>query len=225
MNTPKYSIVMPVYLRESEHKTQVEETIESFRKVYSPEEAELIIVDDGSTMPSGFLKDKADTYVRQPNQGISRSWNVGLWLARADYVLVANDDILIAPGLLEALSKGFENEKAGVVAPQSGGPHVVPGSEDGEYVENHKFYPGYCFMLKKDRFYEDFDNQFRTNCGDVDYWARIRNAGFDTMRAPVSVWHKEGGVLHGMDYSKITSSSLELFNKKHGFDPIAEYYS
>lgn len=225
MDTIKYSIVIPVFLREAEHKSVVEDTIESFRSNYSPEEAELIIIDDGSPLPTGFLKDKADVYVKQPNQGISRAWNVGMKLARGQYVLVANDDIRIASGLLESLSKAFENEKTGITAPENGGPNIIPSVSEGKPFENHKFYPGYCFMLKKDRFYEDFDTNFRTNCGDVDYWVRIREKGFETMRTPISVWHKEGGVLHKLNYSKITEDSLKLFEEKHGFNPIAEYYS
>lgn len=223
MDKPKFSIVIPVYLREFEHKSVVEDTINSFRESYP--DTELVLVDDGSPLSSGFLKDLADVYIKQPNSGISRSWNVGKNVARGEHVLVANDDIRIASGLLERLSKGFENEKAGVVAPEIGGPFVEPENIPGDYHENHVFYPGYCFMLKRDRFFEDFDERFRTNCGDVDYWTRIREKKFELMRAPVSIWHQEGGVLHGMDYSKITKDSLDLFENKHGFNPIKEYYS
>lgn len=187
MNKPKFSIVIPVYLRESEHKAVVEDCIDSFCQNYKEEDVELIIVDDGSPLPSGFLKDRAGTYVRQSNQGISRAWNVGKWLAKGEYVLIANDDIRIAPGLLETLCKGFDDEKTGVVAPQSGGPNVEPCTVSGPFFENHKFYPGYCFMLKRDRFFEDFDEQFKTNCGDTDYWLGVIKKGLKMIRAPVAV--------------------------------------
>jgi glycosyltransferase involved in cell wall biosynthesis len=223
MDRPKFSITIPVYLRESEHKAVVEDTINSFRENYP--DVELVVVDDGSILPTGFLRDLADIYVRQPNSGISRAWNVGKNLARGEFVLIANDDIKIPSGLLESLSKGFENEKTAVVAPEKGGPFIEPSIGEGNYHEDHIFYPGYCFMLKRDRFFEDFDENFRTNCGDADYWERIMSKGLELTRSPVSIWHKEGDVLHGMNYKKISEDSINLFVAKHGFSPQEKFYS
>jgi len=220
----KYSIVMPCYLREDAHKQTVINTLESLKS--HSQDFELIIVDDGSTEPTGFLRQYADVYVRQPNSGISRAWNVGMLLAQGEYVAIVNDDILITDGWLDVLTLPFADDMCGVSAPEAGGPGVVPELTLTTIKENHKFYPGYCFMFKRDKWYEYFDNQFKTNCGDCDMWSRIRQAGLECMRAPLKVWHKEGGTLHNFPegYKELSDRSIEQFEAKWGFNPQREYY-
>ena len=224
-DNPEYSVVMPVYLREESHRQTVEDTIKNIRQV--SREYELIIVDDASPRDTSFLESFADTYIRNDtNKGISYSWNVGKNSAHAEYVAIVNDDIKVPIGWLDRLKTGFTNEKAGVTAPMFGGPSFSPKTMASNYIgENKIFYPGYCFMLWKDRFFEDFDEQFTTNCGDVDYWHRIYKKGLECIRVGLEIWHKEGGVLHGMDYGKISDESLKLFEDKWGFNPQREYYS
>lgn len=220
----KFSVVMPCYLREDQHKQTVINTLESLRA--NSEDFELVVVDDGSTENTGFLRQYADVYVKQPNQGISRAWNVGMLLARGEYVAIVNDDILVTAGWLDELSSEFVDEKTGVSAPNEGGPWVKP-ELGGNRREDNKFYPGYCFMLKKDRFYEMFDEQFKTNCGDVDYWHRIGLNSLKCMRAHLKVWHKEGDTLHNFPegYANLSAKSIQMFKDKWGFDPQPIYYS
>ncbi len=220
----KYSVVMPVLLREDSHRAVVEDCIASVRRSFH--EHELIIVDDGSPLMSGFLKEKADVYIRHnKTKGIAPSWNDGIAVSRGEYVAVINDDIQVPDMWLEGLSKGFLST-AGVVAPRLAGPNTATGYWDGdEYTVNEKFYPGYCFMLKRDRFLEKFDEQFVPfNFEDTDYWHRIKKAGFDMVRAPVAIWHKEGDVLHKLQYDRVNSDNHKKFIAKWGFDPQPIYY-
>lgn len=219
----RYSIVMPVYLREEAHKSVVLQTLENIHSTKG--NAELIVIDDGSTLPTGFVREYADTYVRQPNQGISRAWNVGKWLARGDFVAIVNDDIVVPDGWLDALAEPFLKERCAVSAPMEGGPAVVPEITQIVPYTNHKFYPGYCFMLSRHGYYRDFDPYFDTNCGDVDYWHTIKSVGLELYRAPLKIWHKEGDVLHGMNYQALTQTSIEKFIEKWHFNPQSEYYA
>lgn len=221
----KYSVVMPCFFNREDKRETVVQTLESL-KATMPEDSELIVVDDGSTLPSGFLREYADTYVRQPNQGISRAWNAGMLLARGEYVAIVNDDIRVPEKWLDVLAGSFEFYPDCGVSGGTGGPTHQPLTfKTVGSVREHVFFPGYCFMLKKDRFYEPFDEKFKTNCGDCDYWHRVRKAGLSLYKAPISVWHKEGDTLHAMDYSKITEESIAAFKAKHGIDPQGEYYS
>lgn len=221
----KYSIVVPVYLREESHRQTVIDTLENIKQV--SRDCELIIVDDGSPLPMDDIKKMADVYIKHnKNKGISAAWNTGKNKAISEYVAIVNDDIKVPFMWLETLAQAFIDKKTGVSAPIQGGPFVKPYRNAGSYLkENHKYYPGYCFMLRKDRFFEDFDNQFTSNCGDVDFWHRIREKGLECMRVGIGIYHKEGGVLHGMDYEKISRESLRKFEKKWGFYPLEEYYS
>lgn len=224
MGKTKYSIVMPVYLRDQEHKAVVINTLKNIIKV--SRDYELIIADDGSPLNTEFLSDFTDKVIRQKNRGISSAWNTGKNQATALFVAIVNDDIEVPHFWLEELSRGFEDKKAGVTAPIAGNPNLTPKRlVSGSTYYNHKFYPGYCFMLKKDRFFEDFDEQFTTNAGDVDYWHRVKERGLELVRVPIEIWHKEGDVLHKMGYEELSKNSLDKFVKKWGFNPQSEYYS
>lgn len=217
---------MPVYLTDEGRKQVVVETLESIKAHSS--DCELIVVDDGSKVPSAFLKQYADTYVRQPNQGISRAWNVGKWLSKGEYVCVVNDDIKVCDGWLEALSAGFEQNLAAVTAPILAGPTVTPMLlTETRSKFDYKFYPGFCFMLWRERYFEDWDEQFKTNCGDTDYWHRIRLNGLDPLKVPLAIWHKEGDTLKRFSegYEVLSKHSIELFRNKWDIDPQPEYYS
>ena len=217
-----YSIVMPVCLVREEHRSVVEETIKSIRETTNGDE--LIIIDDGSRLDTSFLKDAADIYYRQSNLGISKAWNVGKNKATHNYVAIVNDDIRLPIGWLSKLAQCFSFKGCGVAAPLRGGPNISPTIIGNSVTSGRKFYPGYCFMLKRDRFFEDFDEEFRSNCGDTDYWYRVESEGLTLMRAGFSVYHKEGGVLGNMGYKELSQESLQLFKNKWGFDPIPEYY-
>lgn len=232
----KYSIVMPVLLREDSHKATVEACIASIKA--NSEDYELIIVDDGSTSLTGFLRDAADVYVRhKTNKGIAPSWNDGLSVARGEFVVIINDDIVVPTPLtpdrsvvdtwLDFMSRVFEKEDCGVVAPNWAGPSQEPFlQEGGNWIINHSFYPGYCFMLKRDRFLERFNEIFVPfNFEDVDYWYRIEKKGLQLYRAPVAIWHREGDVVHKLQYERVNSENHKKFIELHGFDPQPIYYA
>ena len=241
MKKIKYSIVMPCLLNRPEHKSVVEDCIATVKEHTNWDEAEFIIVDDGSKLPTGFLKEEADTYIRHnpTNKGISPSWNDGINVARGEYIIVINDDIRVKKGWLEGLVKAFEYKYTGVAGPAV--EHITsPGSGVGE---NHKWFPGYCFMLSrnvieklreierkktKEQYPGLFDENFVPfNAEDVDYWHRLRNQGFKLMRVwDVVIWHAEGDTIHHLDtdYEKRSQEANEQFNKKWGFNPIIEYY-
>ena len=222
----KYSVVMPCLLREDQHRQVVVDTLESVRN--NGEESEIIIVDDGSPLLSGFLRDYADTYIRHKvPQGIAPSWNDGIRVARGEYVVVINDDVLVPRGWLSVLSNVFSKQACGVSAPARGGFTVAPGILTGEPYIDEKFYPGYCFMLKQDRFFEKFDETFVPyNCEDTDYWWRLKQKNYQMYRAPMEIYHKEGDVIKGLgDYVGRSKEAVEQFIKKWGFDPQPVFYS
>ncbi len=236
---------MPVLLREDSHRLTVENCIQSIKDNSidtrdKENDYELIIVDDASPLMTGFLKDEADVYIRHKySKGIAPSWNDGIAVSRGEYIAVINDDILLPKPAakfdtwLNFMSLvfgwgGTDNKDCGVVAPRLGGPNITPLLEEGgEWIVNHKFYPGYCFMLKRDRFLEKFDETFIPYNGeDTDYWWRIMQKGLKLYRAPMEIWHKEGDVVHNLgNYEKRSKEANEWFERKHGVDPVSKFYS
>ncbi|MFQ9316546.1 conserved hypothetical protein [uncultured Dysgonomonas sp.] len=102
MNKPKVSIIIPVYNTES----FVEEAIKSVL-VQTLTEIEVIVVDDGSTDSSlEIIKTLADTDSRikvfsQENQGQSVARNLGLSIAKGQYIYFMDSDDMISQNTLE----------------------------------------------------------------------------------------------------------------------------
>lgn len=215
---PKYSVCMPVLLNRAEHKLVVEQCIESVKK-YS-QNYEFTIVDDGSPLLTGFLKDAADTYIRHnpTNKGIAYSWNDAIRLARGEYIVVINDDILVERGWLLKLSNVLESG-SDISAP-------INGWQSG--MDLYKWFPGFCFMFRSSLLNEVgyFDERFfPANCEDVDYWLRAMVLGKVLGRAfDLKVFHHEGDVLHHMNYEVLSKNAIKKFIEKNGFDPIPFFY-
>jgi GT2 family glycosyltransferase len=112
--------------------------LEALHRPSSPR-LEVIVVDNGSTDGSPEMVRREFPQVRLleagQNLGIARGKNLGLRAASAEFVLVADDDVLVYPEQLEALLRvARENPQAAVVAPMKvddrGEPlytHHVPG--------------------------------------------------------------------------------------------------
>lgn len=222
----KYSVVMSTLMKDPAHVPVVQATIESVRA--NSKDFEFIIVDDGSTMSSGLLRGEADTYVRhQPkNKGIAPSWNDGKNVSRGEYVVIINDDIRVPRGWLEAMAEPFEeNRNCGVVGVMAAGPHHEPGFIPLQPEKDHKWFSGYCFMLKRSKFFKDFDEQFVPfNFEDIDYWEQIQEADLFLYKAPVRIYHAEGDTIHSMNYEKTDSGNLKKFITKWGFNPKGKYF-
>jgi len=232
----RYSVIMPVLLREQQHRVVVESCLKSIEA--NSKDYELIIIDDGSSLMTGFLRDEATTYIRhKENMGIAPSWNDGIKLARGEYLAIVNDDIVVHEDWLEGLRRPFlELENVGVTAPAV---LHIPHSEG--IVEDFTWFPGFCFMfnrntmkkvaeLDKERNWGMlgvFDERFVPYNGeDVDFWERNLMSGLKLFRNyNVIINHREGDVIHALgNYEKRSKEANEQFTKKHGFDPVAKYY-
>jgi len=82
---------------------------------------ELILIDnesrDNSTIK--FIKESTDKYFRFDKRvSVSKAWNKGIDLAEGEFVVIANNDIIVPREWFEKLKKPFEKDKkCGIVAP------------------------------------------------------------------------------------------------------------
>lgn len=110
---PKISIIMPVY----NASNFLENTIKSILN-QKYKQFELIIIDDGSSDGSELIcdkyckKDDRIKVIHTKNQGICKSRNLGLKLAKGEYVTFADHDDLIDKYLLEDNYKLLKEENA-----------------------------------------------------------------------------------------------------------------
>lgn len=99
---PKISIILPVYNGSKYLKKTIESIINQTFKDF-----ELIIINDGSTDDCDDIckefqkRDNRIIYRYQQNKGISFTRNIGMEMARADWITFCDHDDLYEPNLLE----------------------------------------------------------------------------------------------------------------------------
>lgn len=224
MDRPLYTVVMPCYLKDIKHVKTVFDTVESVRD--NSENYEFIIVDDGSTHDTEFLYNYATTFVRhRANRGIAPSWNDGIRLARGTYIAIINDDIVVPKGWLQGMSECFDIDDCGVSAPSV---EHLPDNPFKGIQEKQTWFPGSCFMLSQELIKKVglFDEQFVPfNHEDIDYWYRTTLLGYKLYRNfDYFVKHKEGDVLHSLDYKRVDYENSKRLLKKWGMDPRPLFY-
>jgi glycosyltransferase involved in cell wall biosynthesis len=106
-----YSIIIPVYNRPDE----VAELLESLSQQEGNVPFEVVLVEDGSTLPCREVVEKfADkltvTYHAKPNTGRSDSRNAGMQLAKGDYFIFFDSDCIIPPGYFARLDKKLTDD-------------------------------------------------------------------------------------------------------------------
>lgn len=226
----KYSVVIPTLTKTEEHLKVLQECVESVEK--SSKDYELIVVDDGSTWTEKDWGWEIGNYIgydklitHSKNIGIPTSWNDGIKIARGEYITIINDDITVQAGWLDKLRQALEDEDENMVS--APGLFHADANATG-IVQDYKWFPGYCFMLKRETIDKIglFDEQFSPfNYEDTDYWTRVLKSGGKLVRNySTMITHKEGHVLHTLDYDKVSEESKAKFVAKHRFEPIPVFY-
>jgi len=230
---------------------------------------ELIIIDNGSTLSSSDLQDHfkdeydtsidiskldkdfkyftpenywhaADITIRNKiNLGFGPACNQGFALARGEFIVCLNNDILVWEGWLETMLEDFvyceENlhPPCGVLMPALEKTHKDAREElklktpdlsknKGQFAGQAEF--GSLWMIKKslmdelkqkDGYY--FDEQFLGGFQeDRDLWRRIRQMGYETYRTHnTRVYHLGNLTMSKLENRKIyTNANREKFKKK-----------
>lgn len=111
MDTPFFSIIIPVYKVRQDY---LEMCVESIRN-QSFCDLEIILVDDGSPDDCGVICDgysKLDARIRvihQKNQGVSAARNAGIEAAQGDWIMFVDADDWVADGSYEKLAAHVSN--------------------------------------------------------------------------------------------------------------------
>ena len=183
----------------------------------------LILVDNGTTDREtlDYLRGLKGTptidleIVRIPeNVWISKAINEGLSRAKAPWLCLLNNDILVTEGWLsEMIHVAQSHPNIGLLNPMSGEFGVLPHPREnvdevgrrlrrfyGQWLENSACV-GFCMLLPK-RVLDQvgyFDDQFQFfYFEDADYCLRVRQAGFDCgVARGTYVYHHGGATLKG----------------------------
>ena len=204
---PKYSVIVPVYNRIDE----IDDLLSSLTR-QTLKNFEVIIVEDGSTMPCrdtvGKYSDKIDVrYFYKENEGRSIARNYGISRAKGDYFIFFDSDCVIPAdyfstldaeltarpldcfGGPDAAHESFSpTQKAISFAMTS---FLTTGGIRGGKIQLEKFVPRSFNMGYSREVYNHVRGFREMFSEDIDMSTRIRNAGFRIgLIRPAYVWHK-----------------------------------
>lgn len=107
------SVIIPVYNRQQYLEECVSSVLWQTYKNY-----EIILIDDGSTDASPSIcrklaqENSCVRFLESSHMGVSAARNLGLQVAKGDYVFFVDSDDIIHPDLFEALVKGLKESDA-----------------------------------------------------------------------------------------------------------------
>jgi glycosyltransferase involved in cell wall biosynthesis len=106
-----FSFIVPVYNRPDE----IDELLESLTKLSSSIPFEVVIVEDGSSIPCEDVIEKytsklSISYYFKSNSGPGDSRNYGMKVAKGDYFIILDSDCIIPPDYLEQIQKSIDEE-------------------------------------------------------------------------------------------------------------------
>ena len=106
-----FSFIVPVYNRPDE----IDELLESLTKFTSSIPFEIVIVEDGSTIPCGNIIEKYKdeltiSYYFKPNSGPGDSRNYGMKVAKGDYFIILDSDCIIPQDYLTQVQMSLDTE-------------------------------------------------------------------------------------------------------------------
>jgi len=134
-------------------------------------DVELVLVNNGSKLGAGYLKEEADVYIENPkNLGYVRAINDGIKYSSGQYIVAGNNDYFLEEGWEEALVDVLETvPDAGIACPHTKGSPTfnVPWVEEGT--------PGGWWMIKRSlqKRLGLLDEQFFNVFADFDYLWRM----------------------------------------------------
>ena len=234
------SIVIPNY----NGKHLLADCVHSIRK-NTAIDYEIIVVDNGSQDDSlAFCMQQNIPFVSLPeNRGFAAACNYGIQVASGDYVVLLNNDVMVAPYWLDAMMTCMhQTENTGIVGPMSNyisGPQLLPFSytnlEDtaeklrkkfnGKSKEVHRLV-GLCLLIKREVIDRIglLDERFSLgHYEDDDYCLRARHAGYQLKIAQDAfVFHYGSSSFNQLGQERLNQlieRNRQLFIEKWGVDP------
>lgn len=237
----KITYIVPCWMIDLETLQLTARAIESF-KLACPD-AEIILIDNNSTIGGGLLRDAATIYIRNSqNLGFVPAVNQGLKIAKGEIIAVCNNDILVSSNWLEVAGEILKDPTVGVLhfrmvnysdwgRIEYGNGVALTGKE--RWCTNSFFATTKVFLDKfrkneEEETPEIYPGLFDENFGkgiydDYDFHNRIYNAKYKqayTDKAYYAhVMTHSFRKMKSEEYEAMVKRNLEYFKSKWGKDP------
>ncbi len=221
----QFSFIIPVYNRPQE----IKELLESFKALTTSDAFEIVIIEDGSTICSSEIvasyQDVLDiSYYQKPNSGPGDSRNFGMSIAKGNYYIILDSDVLLPPDYLEKVSAFLTHSYVDCFGGADAAHHsftnlqkainytmtsfLTTGGIRGSKKAVQHFEPRSFNMGISKKAFEATLGFAKIHPGeDPDLSHRITKAGFETAFVPnIAVFHKR----------RVSWSSFMLQVKKFG---------
>lgn len=205
----QFSFIIPVYNRPDE----IEELLQSLKDLETTLRYEIVIVEDGSTIPCKSIIEKYETeleiaYYFKSNSGPGDSRNYGMEKAKGNYYIVLDSDCILPRDYLMEVVKGLKNDYVDCFGGPDAAHHsfsnlqkainfsmtsvITTGGIRGNKNRVGKFQPRSFNMGISKKAFEATKGFGRIHPGeDPDLSIRLWNAGFKTKLIPEAyVYHK-----------------------------------
>jgi len=204
-----FSFIIPVFNRPNE----IDELLQSFSNLNGDEKFEIVIIEDGSTIPSknviaNFQEKLNITYLVKENSGPGDSRNYGMQHAKGNYFIILDSDCILPPNYLnivksflmdnyiecfggpDAAHSSFSNVQKAINFSMTA--FITTGGIRGNKAQINKFQPrSFNMGLSKEAFLKTngFGNIHPGE--DPDLSIRLWKLGYQTALIPEAfVYHK-----------------------------------
>jgi len=212
-------VIMPAYILDPETMAVTESAVKSLRE----NDIKLIIIDNGSVMGHGQLREWADLLIYDKvNIGYARAVNQGLKLA-GKIVAVANNDIRVPPQWLPIAEDVLEDPKIGSL-------HYRMIPYDQPFNPSNETWPSgkerWCtssfFVVRNVQLY---DENFRNSYDDWDFWSRMREKGYTTAYTNKAEYQHLDSftVRRDPQHEAINEANKKYYIIKHGMTAEEEF--
>lgn len=213
------SVVIPCLVINDDLAEQAKKAVTSIRT----DNTEIILVDNGSTHGSDFLRQNADIYIRYPGKiGFGPACNAGLKLANGNYLVISSIDVEYVVGSVDELAKHYHSS-FGALCPSA----MDKGQgKDDKIHDNETF--GATFIMSRES-YEAvklpeglYDPRYEHGYyEDTDLWYRFDQIGKPLPRSGhVLVHHGQGTTNKALGVlDKYMEANHKRFVEKWGKEP------
>ena len=205
-HAPLVSIVVPTVEPASERLARCKASV----RANTPGPTELIVVHD------------------ERRRGFAATCNLGIAQAKGDFVLLLNDDTIVAEGWLSRMLDVMDAfPDVGLVGPVSDNVSGPQRREPlpGPISQESSRLVGFCLLIRRAVVEKigGFDERYPANYEDDDYCLRAAAAGFKARIALDSFVHHEGQATFraiGADFAAAMEAGWQVFRAKWGAEKV-----